>query len=69
MGRATMLDLMSVTASAPSRRPGFSLCQLLIEIVLSRDQADDEWKTPRVQPESNKYFKLSDEIFLSFISL
>ena len=52
MGMGSMLDLMSV-ATPPSLPPilltslKISVCQLLIEIVLSREFSDDEWKTPR----------------------
>ena len=40
MDKDTMLDLMRVPP--PPLRLEFNVCQLLIEIVLSRDQTDDE---------------------------
>ena len=42
MGRGPVKDLMSITASSLPPRAEFSVCQLLIEIVLSRDRTDDE---------------------------
>ena len=46
MGTGSMLDLMS-PVSPPSPPTGSECVSALIEIVLSREFSDDEWKTPR----------------------